>query len=134
MIPRKTPLPRLLRQLDRRWADVILRRAVVDGFPRCVVCRGEANQAHHVFRKEQHGRFRFDLRNGLALCAKNHRREKWDAAPVVVKALYHHGQDFIDLAAEVERARGNGRYRWARRELELIQAALEAACPRAEGR
>ncbi len=126
---RKTPLPCLRRHLDRLWSEAILSRSRVEGVPRCAVCQGEANQAHHIFRKEQHGRFRYDLRNGLALCAKDHRREKWDAAPVVVVAMDVLGQRFFDLAREVMAARGNGAHVWKRRELELIGAGLETARP-----
>lgn len=116
---RLTPLPRLRRQCDALWRSVILRNAV------CAVCAGPPNQAHHIFRKERHGRFRFDLRNGLPLCSRDHLNERHDAAPVVIKAILYHGQSLFDLAREVEQSRGNGAYRWTRKELELIKAGLE---------
>jgi hypothetical protein len=96
-----------------------------DGGTTCKKC-GEkpASQAHHIFHKGSNGRFRYDRRNGLPLCAGCHLRERFDPAPVVVCAARYLGMDnFFALALAVEAY--TGPYLWSRVRLEGVIVGME---------
>ncbi len=130
-------LTQLRKRADYLWSVMILligsiKNPWFDGDPAVAVCGvcGEkpAVSSHHVFHKSMHGRFRYDLRNGLPICRKCHFMERRDPAPVVVRAIGYLGcSAFQDFAMEVMEARGRGAVVRKRKDYDVIIVGLEAA-------
>lgn len=56
---------------DRLWSKAIL----ADWYHKCAICRAPKCEAHHLVPR-QHEATRYDLRNGIALCARCHKFDK----------------------------------------------------------
>ena len=58
----------LIQKADKIWADIIKKRD-----KQCIYC-GSRHQlnAHHIFTKGRHGNLRWNIDNGVTLCAKCH--------------------------------------------------------------
>ena len=127
---KRLPTLRQLRQkADKLWSALVLAQATVYPmiYATCAVCNDKpAISAHHVFHKSMHGRFRYDLRNGIPICRKCHFMERRDPAPVVFAAIRHHGcTEYMEFAAEVMAARNQGAFVRKRRDFDLVIEGLE---------
>lgn len=120
---RKEPLHLLRNRCDALWREAIFcLHGVV-----CLVCGTKAaNQAHHIFHKGANNRFRFDLRNGLPICTGCHLREKYNPAPVVLRAYENYRDKLWVLFLQVRS--GPTAHTWKRAELEQVERELLAAC------
>ena len=129
--PKLPTLTQLRKKADHLWSVLILLMGTKDGERDavCGVClERPAVSAHHVFHKSMHGRFRYDLRNGLPICRKCHFMERRDPAPVVIAAIRHLGcSAFRDFAMDVMDARGRGAIDRKRNDFDLIIVGLQAA-------
>ena len=87
--PKKKTSPRtkLRKQLDKLWSEIVILRAggrceCVTNNKRCekkgVIGRGTTTNPHHIFGRSNF-RVRWDLRNGIALCAGHHTLTNWSA-------------------------------------------------------
>lgn len=132
--PKLPTLIQLRKKADKLWSVLILLLATPDGATGavCAVCNEQpAISAHHVFHKSMHGRFRYDIRNGVPICRKCHFMERRDPAPVVIAAMrfiirrYVSFYAFLNFVDEVMDARGNGPCVRKRKDFEMIISGLE---------
>lgn len=67
----KNPKTRLRNKASKMWKILIIDRHG----PNCELCGGNWRiTAHHFFYKSSSGHLRYDLNNGICLCAKCHAR------------------------------------------------------------
>ena len=116
-----TSIPALRRKCDRLWSAAILQRD-----PTCRLCHKKPSRdPHHIFAKSRHAHLRFDLRNGIGLCARCHMDMHHDPVrPVLVLERQMNGY-LGPLMVDAYDVLQCGK-RFSRRELEIIKAGLEA--------
>ena len=71
---KRTPLKRKLPSVSsvRNKADALLTPIIKAAFPRCLLCSGETQVAHHFVHKSQSTRLRYEFDNLIPLCHKCH--------------------------------------------------------------
>jgi len=82
---RKTGKAKLEAELDKLWSLAVKKR---DGY-KCVRCGKPAVHAHHIFSR-RHKRTRWEVKNGIALCYRDHWYWVRSAAPA-------DKQEYLDL-------------------------------------
>ena len=94
---RKQSRKRLIAIADKLWADLIKAR---DG--KCIYCGSSINlNAHHIFTKGRHGNLRWNIDNGVTLCAKCHTYGVHiNPAPYMLKIIEYVGMGTMDKLRE----------------------------------
>jgi hypothetical protein len=117
---RKEPLHLLRNRCDALWREAVFTTHGV----KCLVCNANAaTQAHHIFHKGANNAFRFDPRNGLPICTGCHLRERFNPAPVVLRAYEKYGEKLWGLFLDVRS--GSAAHTWTRVELGEVETGLK---------
>lgn len=84
---------KLILEADKLWSAIIRNR---DG--KCIYCNSTINlNAHHIFTKGRHGNLRWNIDNGVALCAKCHTfGVHINPAPYMLKIIEYVGNDIME--------------------------------------
>ena len=101
-LKRKDNRKKLILQADKLWATIIKER---DG--KCIYCGSDINlNAHHIFTKGRHGNLRWNIDNGVTLCAKCHTfGVHVNPAPYMLKIIEHVGQDTMNELREAAKVK-----------------------------
>lgn len=83
----------LIQKADKLWADIIKKRD-----KQCIYCGiGYPLNAHHIFTKGRHGNLRWNIDNGVTLCAKCHTfGVHINPAPYMLKIIEYVGDDVME--------------------------------------
>ncbi len=65
----KNPIPRLRNKADRLYQEVGMKDN-----PKCLLCGKPANCLHHFIAKSVSSSLRYELKNGIPICASDHFR------------------------------------------------------------
>ena len=101
-LKRKDNRKKLILQADKLWATIIKER---DG--KCIYCGSDINlNAHHIFTKGRHGNLRWNIDNGITLCAKCHTfGVHINPAPYMLKIIEHVGQETMNKLREAAKVK-----------------------------
>lgn len=83
-----------MKAIDTLWSKCVL----LETGPRCILCGGPADQAHHIYRRSRFPEYKYDADFGIATCWKCH--PKLDRMPPEL-VLYAVEGRFPDRVARV---------------------------------
>ena len=97
---RKSNRKKLITTADKLWASIIKTRD-----QKCIHCGSKINlAAHHIFTKARHGNLRWELCNGVTLCAKCHTfGVHINPAPYMLSIMDYIGQETMQKLRELAR-------------------------------
>jgi hypothetical protein len=84
---------KLIFEADKLWASIVKER---DG--KCIYCGSTRNlNAHHIFTKARHGNLRWEVSNGVTLCAGCHTfGVHINPAPYMLEIIEYVGNDTME--------------------------------------
>ena len=99
---RKSNRKKLIGQADKLWANIIKTRDKM-----CIHCGSRINlAAHHIFTKARHGNLRWELCNGVTLCAKCHTFGiHINPAPYMLSIIDYIGKETMQKLRELARVK-----------------------------
>ena len=135
---KKTWLKRGTKQLRKLRKDKGSLRLTADAFwvracikkwgQNCEVCRKPANNIHHFFPKGSFARLRYEISNGVPLCASCHIGHHWRGDPKIHQAIvYKRGKKWYDklVAKSKEEAVSINRVGWYEENIEKLKKYQE---------
>ena len=67
-----------MRKKNQKDCDKLLTPLIKKLYPRCLLCNGETQVAHHHCHKAKSLNLRYDLKNLIPLCGKCHLKLHWN--------------------------------------------------------
>lgn len=94
-MPKLSPRAAALKRL-RNKADALWQQCAKLEHPRCEVCGKPTQVGHHFFTKGSSAELRYELENGIGLCAGCHLRHHKGAPDIHVCVVYSRTNEWVD--------------------------------------